>query len=173
MDENNRLSDLNWYALYVKARHEFKVLDRFRKTGIEAFLPSVERLRKWKDRKKLISYPLFPCYIFVRIRRTPTDIRAVLKTEGVVRFVGFEPRNPEVIPEEQIYSLKKLIESNRQIDPYPYLKEGLRVRVKRGPLIGAEGILVRKGDGHILVVSIDILGRSVSVDTDSCDVETA
>lgn len=101
------------------------------------------------------------------------DIMAVLKTEGVVRFVGFEPRNPGVIPEEQIYSLKKLIESNRKIDPIPYLKEGLRVRVKRGPLSGAVGILVRRGDNHILVVSIDILGRSVSVDIDSCNVETA
>ncbi len=167
----SRSSEYNWYAVYVKARHEFRVLERLKKSGIETFLPLVERLSKWKDRKKLIPYPLFPGYIFVHIRRSPVDIRAVLKTQGVVRFLSFEPRNPEVIPEEQIYSLKRLIESKEHIDPYPYVKVGQRVRVKRGPLTGAEGILIRKGKGHLFVVSIDILRRSVSVEIDASDVE--
>lgn len=163
--------DYYWYALYVKSRHEFSILDRLLRSGIEAFLPSVERLSKWKDRKKLIRYPLFPGYIFVHIRRTHRDIMTVLKTPGVVRFLGFEPRNPEIIPEEQIYSLRRLVESREQIDPYPYIKEGQRVSVKRGPLTGATGILIKKEDGHIFVVSIDILKRSVAVKIDASDVE--
>lgn len=160
-----------WYAIYVRSRHEFKVFDRLTRAGIEAFLPSVERLRKWKDRKKIINFPLFPGYLFVRIRRSALDIMKVLKTDGVVRFVGFEPRKPEAIPEEQIESLQRLIESKEDINPYPYLKEGQRVRVKRGPLQGAEGILVKRKDRHLLIVSIDILMRSVSVQIDASDVE--
>lgn len=164
-------NDYHWYALYVKARHEFKVFDRLTKAGIETFLPFLERLSKWKDRKKLIQCPLFPGYIFVRIRRTQPDIETVLKTQGVVRFIGFEPRNPETIPDEQIYSLRRLIENCKQIDPYPYIKEGQKVRIKKGPLSGAEGILIKKQEGHLFVVSIDILSRSVSVRIDASDVE--
>lgn len=163
--------DYYWYALYVKARHEFKVLHRLTRSGIEAFLPSVERLSKWKDRKKLVQYPLFPGYIFVHIKRTQTDIETVLKTQGVVRFIGFEPRNPEVIPDDQIYSLKRLIESGEHIDPYPFVKEGQKVRIKKGPLTGATGILIRKDKDHLFVVSIHILERSVSVKIDASDVE--
>lgn len=163
--------DYYWYALYVKAKHEFKVLERLTRSGIEVFLPYVERLSKWKDRKKLIQHPLFPGYIFVHIRRTHQDIMTVMKTEGVVRFLGFEPWNPEVIPEEQIYSLRRLIESKEQIDPYPYIREGQRVTIKRGPLTGVTGILVKKEDRHIFIISIDILKRSVAVKIDASDVE--
>ncbi|MFN3480373.1 MAG: UpxY family transcription antiterminator [Thermodesulfovibrionales bacterium] len=171
MSDQHVPDDYYWYALYVKSRHEFSVLDRLSRAGIETFLPSVERLSRWKDRKKLIHYPLFPGYIFVHIRRVTSDIMTVLKTPGVVRFLGFEPRNPEVIPDEQIYSLKRLIESKEQIDPYPYIKEGQVVSVKKGPLTGATGILIKKEDRHFFVVSIDILKRSVAVKIDASDVE--
>lgn len=164
-------TDYYWYGLYVRARHEFKVLDLLTRLGIEAFLPTVERLRKWKDRRKLVHYPLFPCYIFVHIQRNTADIMKVLKTQGVVRFLGFEPRNPEIIPDEQIYSLRRLIESREHIDPYPYIREGQRARIKNGPLTGAEGILVKKEGGHLFIVSIDILKRSVAVKIDASDVE--
>lgn len=172
MSDQHISDDYYWYALYVKSRHEFSVLDRLSRAGIETFLPSVERLSRWKDRKKLIQHPLFPGYLFIHIRRTHQDIMTVLKTPGVLRFIGFEPRNPEVIPDEQIYSLRRLIESREKVDPYPYIKEGQRVSVKRGPLTGATGILIKKEDRHIFVVSIDILKRSVAVKIDASDVGT-
>jgi transcription antitermination factor NusG len=160
-----------WYAIYVKSKHEFKIIEKLKKVNIECFLPAIENLRKWKDRKKLVTFPLFPGYIFVHIRRNREDIMKVLETSDVLRFVGISSYNPEIIPDEQIYSLKKLIESKEKIDPYPYIKEGQRIKITKGPLAGAKGILIKKGDNHILVVSLSILKRSVSVKIDASDIE--
>lgn len=166
------MKELYWTAVYVRSRHEFKVYDRLQKGGLEAFLPYVKRLSKWKDRKKLISFPLFPGYLFVRIRRhSYDDLLAVLKDRAVVGFVGGTPGNPECVPDEQIDSLKRLLDNESAIDPYPYVKEGQRVRIKKGPLTGACGILLDKGKQHLFIVSVDLFCRSVSVKIDASDVE--
>lgn len=162
---------LYWYAVHVKSRHEFKVVERLNKTDIDTFCPVVDRLSRWKDRKKIVRFSLFPGYLFVHVRKTYHSILAVLKTPGVVRLLGVNPEEPHPIPEEQILSLKKIIESNETIDPYPYLKEGQKIRINKGPLTGAEGILVKKSDHHRLVISIDILQRGVSLKIDVSDVE--
>jgi transcription antitermination factor NusG len=164
-------SELYWYAIHVRSRHEFKVLDRLANAGIDTFLPVVERLNKWKDRKKLVNFPLFPGYIFVHIHKIYDTMLAILKTPGVVRFISNIPGEPEPIPDEQIISLKKLVENKESIDPYPYLKEGQRVRIKKGPLTGAHGILVKKAEQHIFVLSVDILRQGVSIKIDASDVE--
>lgn len=164
-------SNFYWYAIHVKSRHEFRALERLTSAGIEAFLPVVERLQRWKDRKKLISFPLFPGYLFVHIHKIYEEMLGVLKTQGVVRFIGMTPCEPEPVPEEQIISLKKLIENKESLDPYPYLKEGQRVRIKRGPLAGVEGILAERKGQHLLVLSVDILQQGVSLKIDASDVE--
>lgn len=163
---------LSWFAVHVKSRHEFQVHEKLTGAGIEAFLPSVEMLRKWKDRNKLIRFPLFPGYLFVHTDTGHHARLTVLKTPGVVRFLGSGSNEPEPIPDEQVLSLKKVIETNAPLDPYPYLQEGRRVRISRGPLAGVEGVLVRKTDRHILVLSIDILRRSTAVTVEAGDVET-
>jgi len=165
------IPDIYWYAVHVKSRHEFKVTDRLTKVGVETFLPAVEKLSRWRDRKKLINFPLFPGYIFVRIHKIYETMRAVLKTQGVVRFLGIIPGEPEPVSEEQIISLKRLIESKESLDPYPYLKEGQRVRIKRGPLAGVEGLLTERKGQHLLVLSVDILRQGVSVKIDALEVE--
>ena len=170
--ELNELSDIYWYAVHVKSRHEFKVAERLSNSGIEAFLPVVERLSKWKDRKKLVAFPLFPGYLFVHIKKNPEEKLLVLKTPGVVRFIGIIPGEPEPVPDDQIISLKRLVESKESIDPYPYLKEGQRVRIKRGPLRGVEGILIERPGQHLLVLSVDILRQGVSIKIDASDVES-
>ncbi len=170
--ESSEILEYYWYAVHVRSRHEFKVLGRLTKAGIDAFLPVVERLNKWKDRKKLVSFPLFPGYLFVHIHKIYDTMLAVLKTPGVVRFIGIIPGEPEPVPEEQIISLKKLIENKEALDPYPYLKEGQRVRIKKGPLAGASGILVKRAEQHILVLSVDILQQGVSIKIDASDVES-
>lgn len=162
----------SWYVVHVRSRHEFKVMDRLTKAGIDVFLPIVERLSKWKDRKKLVSFPLFPGYVFVHIQKIYETMLIILKTPGVVRFIGIASNEPEPVPDEQIDSLKRLVESKEDLDPYPYLKEGQRVRIKRGPLKGVEGILVERPGKHILVLSIDILRRGVSIKIDASDVES-
>ncbi|MBF0466460.1 MAG: UpxY family transcription antiterminator [Nitrospirae bacterium] len=164
--------DKNWYVVHVRARHEFKVLCLLTNAGIDVFLATIERLRRWKDRNKLVSFPLFPGYLFVHIHRMPKEILFVSKLSGVVGFLGMVAGEPESVPEEQISSLKRLAEFKIKADPYPYLKEGQRVRIKRGPLAGVEGILDKKTGQHVLVLSVDILQRGISVKVDSSDVES-
>ncbi len=164
-------NELNWYAAHVRSRHEFQVYDRLAKTGTEAFLPVVERLNRWKDRKKLINFPLFSGYLFVHIPDNYQERVCVLKTKGVVRLLGAEPGRPEAVPEEQIISLKRLADNKASLDPYPYLKEGQRVRIRRGPLTGVEGILIEKPGQHILVLSVDIIQQGVSLKIEASEVE--
>ena len=166
------ISDTCWYAVHVRSKHEFRVLERLTNSCIEAFLPVVERLNKWKDRKKLVTFPLFPGYLFVHIDKNYEVMLSVLKTPGVVRFIGIIPGEPEPVPEDQIASLKRVVESKETLDPYPYLKEGHRVRIKRGPLKGLEGILAEREGLHLLVLSVDILRQGLSLKIDASDVES-
>lgn len=138
-------------------------MERLAGAGIEVFLPFVKRLRKWKDREKTVSFPLFPGYLFVRIAAGSQQRLDVLKTKGVVRFLGAMPGEPEPVPEEQIISLKRLVENEIPLDPYPYLKEGQRVRIKKGPLAGIEGMLVEKKGLHMLVLSVDIIQQGAAL----------
>jgi len=163
--------ELKWYAVHTRSRHEFQVFEKFTMKGVEAFLPTVERLRKWKDRKKLIAFPLFPGYLFIHISKRPQDILSVLKVKGVVRLLSSVPGEPDPIPDEQIISLKKLIENKEELDPYPYLDKGQRVRIKGGPLSGVEGILVEKLGKHMLVLSVDVLRQGVALTIDASEVE--
>jgi transcriptional antiterminator NusG len=161
-----------WFAVHVKARHEQKVSERLKDADIEVFAPVVERLSRWKDRNKLVRFPLFPCYLFVHISERHDDKLTVLKVKGVIRFLGSMSGEPESIPEEQILSLKKAVESKVSIDPYPYLQEGQRVRVKSGPLSGVEGVLIERAGQHKLILSVDILCQSTAVTIHASEVES-
>lgn len=161
---------MNWYAVHVKSRHEFKVHDHLSHTGLESFLPTVDRLSRWKDRKKLVSFPLFSSYLFVHIHNTYEEKLTVLKKPGVVRLLGNGTGEPIPVPDEQVTSLQSLVTQKRDLDPYPYLKEGDRIRIKKGPLAGLEGILIKKADQHRLILSIDIIQKSVSVQIDASEV---
>jgi len=164
-------SPQRWYAVHTKSRHEFQAIERLNQKGINAFLPTVERLRKWKDRKKIISFPLFPGYLFVNISKDSQSILSVLKVKGVVRLLCTLPGEPDPIPDEQILSLQRLIENKADLDPYPYLNEGQKVRIIKGPLSGVEGILVEKLDKHLLVLSVDVLQHGVALTISASDVE--
>lgn len=160
-----------WYVIHVRSRHEFKVLERLTETGINTFLPVVEKMNRWKDRKKLVKFPLFPGYLFVYVVKNHQNILNVLKVSGVVKFLGLKPDEPEPVPEAQIIALKRLVESGESLDPYPYLEEGQRVRIKRGPLAGVKGFLSKRSGQHILIISVDILMQGASLKMDASDVE--
>ncbi len=170
MEESGALTP-HWYAVHVRSRHEFRVTDRLKLKGVEIFLPTVEKLRRWKDRKKLIEFPLFPGYVFVRTTREPGNLLGVLKVTGVVRILCTVPGEPDPIPDEQITSLQKLLENKEALDPYPYLTEGQEVRIIKGPLRGVEGILVQRLDKHFLVLSVDVLRQGVALRISAADVE--
>jgi transcriptional antiterminator NusG len=167
------MDQANWYALWVKSRHEFVVSQELSRKGIDNFLPVMTKVRQWKDRKKIIDYPLFPGYLFVHIIPEPDTFLNVVKTRGSVSFISLEHGDPTSISPEEIDSLKIMLESGEQIDVFPALKEGMVVRVKRGPLLGATGILAKRENQHMFVVNIDILGRSVGLKIYAEDVEQA
>jgi transcription antitermination factor NusG len=167
------MDQANWYALWVKSRHEAVVSQELSRKGIDNFLPVMTKVRQWKDRKKLIEYPLFPGYLFVHIPSDPGEFLKVVKTRGSVSFVSLEPGQPSVVSSEEIASLKIALESGEEIDVFPALKEGTLVRVKRGPLYGAIGMLSKREDRHMFLINIDILGRSVGLKIHAEDVEQA
>lgn len=167
MNRTNEADRLHWYALRTKSRHEKLVRDQLDKQGIEPLLPTVKRISQWKDRKKEIEVPLFSGYCFVRFsqhEKTP-----VQKVMGVVEIVGSGSR-PEPIPEQEIDALRRLMTSVLPYDPHPYLHEGMRVEVVRGPLQGAHGILLRKEKRHRLVIGVRVIQQAAAVEIDVNDV---
>ena len=161
-----------WYAIYTRSRHEFKVNHKLTDKQLETFLPVVKSLHRWKDRKKLIERPLFSGYLFLRCQMDAYKYLEILKTNGVVRVLGINKRELSPIPDEEIESVRILIENKATINYHPYVKEGDRVEIVNGPLTGAKGILVRRElYKSTVVVSVHLLGRSISVEVDSCDIE--
>lgn len=157
-----------WYAIWTRSRHEQVVREQLEQKGIEAFLPTMPRWSRWKDRKKKIDWPLFPGYCFARF--DPGDRLPVLKCSGVVNIVSF---NGEIapIPEGEIHGIRQLVQSDLQYDPCPLVREGQMVEVTHGPLKGVVGRLTRKGAHARLVLAVDLIGQAVSVEVDAADVK--
>jgi transcriptional antiterminator NusG len=160
----------SWYALRTRSRHEKRVQEQLQARGIDPFLPLVERWRQWKDRRKLVGFPLFPGYCFARFPLS--DRLAVLSTQGVVQIVGNQD-GPIPVPESEIESVRRLVTSTLPFDPHPYLEEGMLVEVTRGSLKGLQGVLVRKGARARLVVRITLIHQAASVEMDAYDVAPA
>ncbi|HEX4566357.1 MAG TPA: UpxY family transcription antiterminator [Vicinamibacterales bacterium] len=156
-----------WYAVWTRSRHEQVVRDQLERKGLEAFLPTVPKWSRWKDRKKKIDWPLFPGYCFARFN--PDERLPVLKCSGVVNIVSFDG-DIVPIPEHEIEGIRRLVESDLQFDPCPMIREGMMVEVTHGPLKGVIGRLTRKGAHARLVLSVDLIGQAVSVEVDAADV---
>ena len=157
-----------WYAACTCARHEKQVSRQLQDRRIECFLPLYRSLRRWKDRRKELELPLFPGYIFVHI--ACEDRLRILQVPSVVRFVGFNGQ-PTALEDSEVEQLRNGILNGVLAEPHPYLKLGSRVRVKHGPLAGAEGILIRKKDTCRIVLSVELLMRSVAVEVQAADLE--
>lgn len=156
-----------WFAVWTRSRHEGRVREQLEEKGIEAFLPTIMRWSRWKDRKKQIEWPLFPGYCFARF--DPARSLPVLKCAGVVTLVSFQGR-PAAIPNHEIESVRTLVRTRLAYDPCPLVQEGQTVEVLGGPLRGVIGRLVRKGPHARLVISVGLIGQGVSVEVDAADV---
>jgi transcription antitermination factor NusG len=151
-----------WYALAVKPRHEFRVLEGLSSLGdVEGFLPSYPDKRLWSDRVKILDVPLFTGYVFARFEAQALRI-PVLRLGGVKSIVGFGG-DPLALPDAEIESVRALVASGFPVRQWPFLRAGQRVRVEHGPLRGAEGVIVSQKDEWMMVVSIELLQRSVAV----------
>jgi transcription antitermination factor NusG len=161
-------SNKQWHAVCVFPRHEKAVARQLQHRGLSFFLPTYRSVRRWKDRRKELDLALFPGYVFVNVCAISRS--SVLRAPGVVRFVTFQG-HPAVMPPSEIQALEMSMAGGCRPRPHPYLQEGKRVRVKNGPLINTEGIMVRRKEGFRLVLSINIIMRSVMVEVDEADVE--
>ena len=159
--------EVAWMAVWTRSRHESAVLDQLRERHVEAFLPTVPRWSRWKDRRKRIEWPLFPGYCFARLH--PDDSLVVRKCHGVVAIITTDGR-PAAIPDAEIEAIRTLVESELQYDPCPLVREGDRIRVVSGPLRGVIGTLVRKGSRARLILAVDLIGQGVAVEVDAADV---
>jgi transcription antitermination factor NusG len=174
----NKIQEMNgdlenasaWWAVYTRHQHEKTVAQVLETKGFEVFLPLYDSVRRWKDRSKLLSLPLFPCYVFLRggiSRRLH-----VLTTPGV-HTVLYNGERIAIIPNEEMEAVRKAINSPCKVEPHPFLRCGEAVRVIRGSLEGVQGVLVRKKSFYRLVLSVEMLAQSVSVEIDAADVEPA
>jgi transcriptional antiterminator NusG len=156
-----------WYAVWTRSRHEQVVRTQLDERHVTAFLPTMTRWSRWKDRKKQIDVPLFPGYVFARFE--PGERLSVLKCSGVVSIVSFNGE-PAPVPDHEIESIRTLVASTLPYDPCPTIKTGTLVEVSHGPLKGVVGRLTRKGSQSRLVLSVDLIGQAVSVQVDAADV---
>jgi transcription antitermination factor NusG len=156
-----------WYAAYSCAKHEKRIAYQLQQKSVEYFLPLYEAVHKWKDRRKRVELPLFPGYIFVRIPLK--DRLQVLEIPSVVRLVGFNG-HPTPLPDSEIELLRSGLAHQLRAQPHPFLTKGRRVRIQRGPLAGLEGILTRRKGCLRVVLSVDLIMRSIAVDIDTADI---
>lgn len=165
------MTEQSWFALSVKSRHEFVARDELLSRGVETFLPIVTKLQQWRDRRKRVQFPVFPGYLFVRVAPCPEDFLQVIKSRGTVRLICLEPGRPTPVATQEIEALKTVVASGQPFDVYPGYQIGARVRVRRGPLEGAEGVVAKREGTQLFFVNVEILGRSVGVRISADDLE--
>jgi transcription termination/antitermination protein NusG len=163
-----------WYALWTSSHCEQLVHDQLTAKGFESFLPTI---RDWSQRagvQRLIPVPMFPGYLFVRQAMDKRAYVEIVKTRGLVRILGERWDRLTAIDDGEIEAIQRIARSDLALMPYPYLKEGQRVRITAGPLADVEGLLVRnRPNKGLLVVSVSLLQRSVAVEIDSSAVVPA
>ena len=159
-----------WYAIRSRSNFEKKIATELDGRGVEHYLPAYDEIHQWKDRKRAITVPLFPGYVFARFVDEPGLRRTVLTASGIVEILG-NSRGPEPIPDDQIEAVRALLDSRVRCFAHPLLREGMRVRVIRGALEGMEGLLVRVKNQARLVISIPLLNQSVAAEVNAWDLE--
>ena len=159
-----------WYAVRVRSNFERNVSTILEYKGVEQFVPTYRSRRLWADRIKTLDLPLFPGYVFCRI---PLDERNLVVTiDGVVGLVG-AGRQPIPVSDTEIEAVRTVVQSGLQAEPCPFLRIGQRVRIKYGCLSGVEGILMKVKNSWRLVISVNLLERSVAVEIDAAFVSPA
>lgn len=166
--EAREMMPLGWYAAYTRHQHEKSAAQILREKGFEVLLPLYPAAHRWKDRTQVVHLPLFPCYLFARV--SLQNRVQVLQTPGICQLVEFAGQ-AVCVPEQEIDSLKTLMESSARYEPHPFLHSGDRVQIKHGPLAGIEGILVRFKNQFRVVLSVGLLQQSVAVEVDLAGIE--
>lgn len=160
----------SWFAIQTRPRYEKKVISELQEKGVNAFLPLYSATHQWSDRRQVVQMPLFPGYIFVRIAASLNERVAVLQTNGVISFVGV--RNMGVpIPDCEIEAVRTVLNAGMKFEPYPHLQIGQRVCVRGGCLDGVTGVLTAINGDRSLVVSVNLIQRSIAMRIEGYKVE--
>lgn len=161
-----------WFAIQTRPRHEKKVNSELREKGIRTFLPLRREKRRWSDRSQWVELPMFSQYVFVRVPGNGDSRTRILQTKGAVQFVGSSARGTP-IPDEQIEGLHAIVSNHIPIAHHEFLRVGQRVRIRGGVLEGIEGILSAIQNEKSLVVSVELIQKSVAIRLDGFEVEPA
>jgi transcription antitermination factor NusG len=156
-----------WHALWTRSHCEQMVHDQLAGKKFELFLPKINVWSRRGGLRCLSQVPLFPGYLFLYHAVDKRSYHEVLKTRGLVRVLGERWDRLAIVPEKEIESIKKVLDSQMHVMAHPFLREGQRVRISRGPLKDVEGILLKmKPEKGLFVVSVELLKRSVAVEVD-------
>jgi transcription antitermination factor NusG len=166
------MDDRMWFALQTWPRYEKRVLAELNNKAVDAFLPLQTLVHQWSDRRRLVQVPLFPNYVFVRISNRLDSRIPVLRTSGVIQFVGLRGVGTP-IADSEIESIRTVIQRGMFFQSHLFLEVGQRVRIRGGSLDGVEGILVGKNEDLSLIISIHIIQRSIAVRVSGYEVEAA
>lgn len=159
-----------WYAAYTYANHERRVAQQLAERRFESFLPTYRSVRRWKDRRKELQLPLFPNYVFVRMDLS--DRIRVLQVPGLINLVIFQGQ-PAALEDGEVDRLRTGLGGEGRVEPHPYLTVGRRVKIIGGAFSGLEGILLRRKDRLRVVLSVDLIQRSVAIEVCESDIAPA
>jgi transcription antitermination factor NusG len=169
---NDCADSCNWFAVWTRSRQEKVAASILSTVGVPHFLPLKSEIRQWSDRKQTVSVPLFSGYLFVRMNPNKDSRLQVLKVPGIAGFVG-NSTGPLPIPDRQIEDIRTVLSRRVECTALPQLEEGDRVRVVRGPLAGIEGRLARGNSPSRLLISIELIHKTLAVSVSRDDVELA
>jgi transcription antitermination factor NusG len=164
--------EVNWYAIHTVARHEKRVAEELLQKRIFTFLPLLEQIHQWSDRRRRVEVPLFTCYAFVQVSPTPEERLQILRTPGVLSLVGTRGLGTP-IPDREIENIRTVLKEKISCGIHPFLTVGRRVRVRGGALDGLEGILAERNGNRNVIISVQLLMRSLSVRVEGYDLEAA
>lgn len=165
---------VQWHVLWTHSNFEQLLYDQLAAKGFDVFLPTINAWSRRGGVRRLTSVPLFRGYLFVHHAMDKTSYLEVYKARGLVRVLGERWDRLDVVPDSEIEAIQTVLRTRLPILPYPYLREGQRVRITSGPMVDVEGILVRSNPNKgLLVISIDLLRRSIAVQVDCTLVEAA
>jgi len=164
-----------WYAVYTRSRHEKLVAEAYVLREVEFYLPLVTREQHWNDRRAMVDFPLFPGYLFVHedFREHTWDKKMrLLEVKGVVRILCDHHGIPSQISDQEVFNIRTVLEKKMKVDPYRYVfYEGQPLRIRKGPLTGVEGHVMRRKGVHELVLQVHLLHQAVVVTLSAADVE--
>ena len=158
-------SAARWFAIWTRSQCETIVEEQLTRKRFEVFLPRIRIPSRRRDRHVVLSQPLFPGYVFVHVAPSRKACIDVASTDGVVRMIGEKWDSPYSIPDEEVDSVRRIVQSGERVGAVPWIRIGDRVRIVTGVLAGLEGFVEAwRGGRATFVVSLDLLQRSVGVE---------